>query len=131
MKVVLSIKPEFANKIFDGTKKFEFRKAIFKNTQIKTVIVYASSPVQRVIGEFEIEGILEHDLATLWERTHAFSGISKEFFDQYFAEKQFGFAIQIKKVIKYKKPKCLKTDFQLHPPQSFAYYLTDSKQDAK
>ena len=31
MKVVLSIKPQFANKIFDGTKKFEFRKAIFKN----------------------------------------------------------------------------------------------------
>ena len=31
MKVVLSIKPEFANKIFDGTKKFEFRKSIFKN----------------------------------------------------------------------------------------------------
>ena len=29
MKVVLSIKPQFANKIFDGTKKFEFRKAIF------------------------------------------------------------------------------------------------------
>ena len=25
MKVVLSIKPEFANKIFDGTKKYEIR----------------------------------------------------------------------------------------------------------
>ena len=58
MKVVLSIKPEFAFKIFDGTKKFEFRKAIFKNHKIKTVIVYASSPVQQVIGEFEIEKII-------------------------------------------------------------------------
>ncbi len=123
MKVVLSIKPEFANKIFDGTKKFEFRKAIFKNTQIKTIIVYASSPVQKVIGEFEIERILEHDLDTLWKRTHALSGISKDFFDQYFADKEMGFAIQIKNVVKYKKPKCLKTDFQLHPPQSFAYYI--------
>ena len=26
MKVILSIKPEFANKIFNGTKKFEFRE---------------------------------------------------------------------------------------------------------
>ena len=53
MKVVLSIKPEFANKIFDGSKKFEFRKVIFKNEKIKTVIVYASSPVQKVIGGFK------------------------------------------------------------------------------
>ena len=59
MKVVLSIKPEFANKIFDGTKKYEFRKAIFKNDKIKTIIVYASSPVQQVIGEFEIEKIIK------------------------------------------------------------------------
>ena len=36
MKVVISIKPEFANKIFDGTKKFEFRKSIFKNEDVKT-----------------------------------------------------------------------------------------------
>ena len=57
MTVLLSIKPEFAEKIFDGTKKFEFRKSIFKNTDVQTVIVYASSPVQQVIGEFTIDSI--------------------------------------------------------------------------
>ena len=31
MKVLLSIKPEFAEKILNGTKRFEFRKGIFKN----------------------------------------------------------------------------------------------------
>ncbi len=51
----MSIKPEFAFKIFDGEKKFEFRKVIFKNPDIRTVVVYASSPVQQVIGEFEID----------------------------------------------------------------------------
>ena len=66
MKVVLSIKPEFAYKIFDGSKKFEFRKSIFKNEKVTSVIVYASSPVQQVIGEFEIEDILNYDLQTLW-----------------------------------------------------------------
>lgn len=58
MKVLLSIKPEFAFKIFDGTKHFEFRKVIFKNPNVNIVVVYASSPVQQVIGEFEIETIL-------------------------------------------------------------------------
>lgn len=122
MKVVLSIKPEFAYKIFDGTKKFEFRKSIFKNDSIKKIIVYASSPVQQVIGEFEIDTILNHDLDTLWEMTQEHSGISEEFYYQYFADKEMGFAIAVKKPKKYKKPKCLRSDFNLLPPQSFAYW---------
>lgn len=123
MKVVLSIKPEFAFKIFDGTKKFEFRKAIFKNTKIKTVIVYASSPVQQVIGEFNIERIINKDIDSLWKMTQDFSGITEEYFYEYFANHVDGFAIEIKKPKKYRQPKCLKADFNLVPPQSFAYYL--------
>lgn len=123
MKVVLSIKPEFAFKIFDGTKKFEFRKAIFKNKDIKTVIVYASSPVQQVIGEFEIEKIINKEINALWELTQDFSGITEDYFYQYFANRVDGFAIQIKKTKKYRQPKCLRTDYNLVPPQSFAYYL--------
>lgn len=121
MKVVLSIKPEFANKIFDGSKKFEFRKSIFKNTNVKSVIVYASSPVQKVIGEFEIEYILNYDLQTLWELTQEHSGISEDFYYKYFADKEHGFAIKIKNTKKYRTPKSLKNDFNLFPPQSFAY----------
>ena len=122
MKVVLSIKPEFANKIFDGTKKFEFRRAIFKNPEVKTVSVYASSPVKKVIGEFEIDSIINEELESLWKKTSSFSGISKDYFDKYFWDKTAGYAIKIKNVKKYRKPKSLKEDFELAPPQSFAYY---------
>lgn len=121
MKVVLSIKPEFAFKIFDGSKKFEFRKAIFKNKEVKSIIVYASSPVQKVIGEFEIGKIFNNDLETLWKITHKYSGITENYFYEYFSEKENGYAIQVKKQKKYKTPKCLKKDFNLAPPQSFAY----------
>jgi len=118
----MSIKPEFANKIFDGTKKFEFRKAIFKNKNIKSILVYSSSPVQKVIGEFQIDQIFNDDLETLWERTKEFSGISEDYFYQYFANREQGFAIQIKNQIRFKTPKCLKEDYNLTPPQSFAYW---------
>lgn len=123
MKVVLSIKPEFAFKIFDGSKKFEFRKTIFKNEDIKSVIVYASAPVQQVIGEFEIDEVLNYDLSTLWDLTREYSGISEEFYYDYFANKEQGFAIKIKKARKYRKPKRLREDFNLSPPQSFAYWV--------
>lgn len=121
MKVLLSIKPEFASKIFDGTKLFEFRRAIFKNTEVKKVIVYASSPVQKVIGEFEIDFILKNKLEELWNETQEFSGITREYFFQYFSNKEEGFAIKIKNQRKYKQPKSLKEDYNLLPPQSFLY----------
>ena len=121
MKVVLSIKPEFANKIFDGTKKFEFRKAIFKKTEVKSIIVYASSPVKKVIGEFEIGEIINNDIDTLWKLTKDYSGISEDFFYEYFSKRERGFAIQIKNKKRYKVPKSLKDEFNLNPPQSFAY----------
>lgn len=122
MKVVLSIKPEFAYKIFEGSKKFEFRKSIFKNENIKKVIVYASSPVKQVIGEFEIDKIINKDLETLWDITKTYSGISEEYFYRYFSHKENGYAIKIKNAKKYTQPKSLKGDFNLVPPQSFAYY---------
>lgn len=122
MEVLLSIKPEFAKKIFDGSKRFEFRKSIFKNKGIRKVIVYASSPMQKVIGEFEIETILSNNPKKLWEKTHEFSGISKEHFDNYFIDKKVGYAIQIKSCIEYELPLCLKKDFSINtPPQSFMY----------
>ena len=58
MKVLLSIKPEFAEKILNGTKRFEFRKGIFKNPQISTVVIYATMPLGKVVGQFRIESIL-------------------------------------------------------------------------
>lgn len=122
MKVILSIKPEFANKIFDGSKKYEFRKSIFKE-DVRTVLVYSSSPVQKVIGEFQIEEIIRHDLETLWELTKNDAGITKQYFYEYFADKDEGFAIKIKKKNKFRIPKCLRTEYNLTPPQSFAYYM--------
>lgn len=121
MKVLLSIKPQFAEQIFNGNKKFEFRKAVFKNEDVKTIVVYASSPMQKVIGEFEIETILNDSPDKLWKKTKKYAGIDEEYFYQYFADRQYGFAIKIKKVKKYKKPLCLKADFNLTPPQSFLY----------
>ena len=121
MKVLLSIKPEFAFKIFDGTKKYEFRKSIFKRKDIESVVVYASYPVQMVIGEFKIKNILNDDLETIWEKTSAYAGISKPYYDEYFANKDTAFAIQVGRYSRYRNPKHL-SDFNVScPPQSFMY----------
>ncbi|WP_319558302.1 ASCH domain-containing protein [Thiomicrorhabdus sp.] len=121
MKVLLSIKPEFADKILSGTKKFEFRKVIFKAKEVRSIVIYSSSPVRKVIGEFDISEIFEMDPRELWERTSEFSGIEKDYFDEYFDGKETGFAIEVGSFKKYKKPLNLKDLGVSSPPQSFCY----------
>jgi predicted transcriptional regulator len=121
MRVLLSIKPEFASKIFEGSKRFEFRKALFKNPKITTVIVYASSPVQKVIGEFEIEALHEDEPTKLWQRTRRYSGISSDFYFEYFENREVAYAIEIKSTKRYRHPLDLEKRFSKRPPQSFLY----------
>lgn len=122
MKVLLAIKPEYADKIFAGIKKFEFRKTIFKDKTVKQVVVYASSPVKRVIGEFEIDEIISMEKEALWSKTYQSAGISKSLFDTYFDRKELAHAIKIKATKKYKTPLELNNDFQIKfAPQSFVY----------
>ena len=123
MSVLLSIKPKYADLIFSGEKHYEFRRTIFKTRPVKRVVVYASSPVSKIIGEFEIAEILSLKLPELWDRTMEYAGIDKDFYDKYFSGKDSGYAIKIKKTNKYKKYKELK-DFNIkQAPQSFAYIV--------
>lgn len=121
MKVLLSIKPEFAEKIFNGLKKYEFRRTLFKRKDIKTVFVYASSPIKKVIGEFEIESILTDEIKQLWNKTKDYSGIDEKFYLSYFSGKKKGYALKIKKATKYKNRYDIKKYFGVSPPQSFVY----------
>ena len=123
MIVLLSIKPEFAYKIFDGTKRYEFRRNMFKRKDIKKILVYASSPVQLIIGEFEISAILHDDVERLWNVTKHEAGISKEFYNQYFKDKKRAFAIKIGSTTLYNTPMSLSDININYAPQSF-FYLT-------
>jgi predicted transcriptional regulator len=121
VKVLLSIKPEYVQEIVNGNKKFEYRKRIFKK-DVESVIIYSTMPEGRIIGEFTIDKILNDSPIELWNKTCLYSGISKDSFLDYFSGREDGFAIKIKKFIKYKEPinpKELDTNFVA--PQSYRY----------
>jgi predicted transcriptional regulator len=121
MKVLLSIKPIFANKIFSGSKRYEFRRTIFKDKNVQKAIVYSSYPEQKVIGEFEIDSILFDKIDNLWNITKEHSGIDEKYFLEYFSDKEKGYAIKIKGFKRYRKPVDLRTHYGITPPQSFVY----------
>ncbi|HFR4141666.1 ASCH domain-containing protein [Bacillus cereus] len=123
MKVLLSIKPEFVEEIILGNKRFEYRKNIFKRKDISSVVVYATKPYGKVVGEFEIEDIIIDNPDNIWKKTKNHSGITKSYFNHYFAGRQKGVAIQIKEFKKYEEPLDL-IDFDSNlkaAPQSFCY----------
>ncbi len=121
MKVLLSIKPEFALKIFDGSKKYEYRRAIFKRGEVTTVVVYASDPIKKVIGEFVIGDILHDEPQMLWVKTKDHAGITEKRFLEYFRNKTKGYAIKIKSTKMYNDPLPLGNFMISTPPQSFVY----------
>lgn len=121
MKILLSINPEYVEKIFSGIKKYEYRRNIFKNKEVKTVVIYCTAPVKKIVGEFSIEKVIEGTPEELWNLSPMNTGISKEKFDTYFEKREKGYAIKIGKLKIYKNPKLLE-DFSIKlPPQSFLY----------
>jgi len=121
MRVLLSIKPEFALRIFEGSKRYEYRRTIFKRGEVTTVVVYASAPIKKVIGEFEIGDILHEEPLVLWAKTGDQSGITKKRFLEYFDNKTTGYAIEVKEARTYDMPIRLNELMVPWPPQSFAY----------
>jgi len=120
MRVLLSIKPEFALKIFEGSKRYEYRRVIFKHRKVRTVVVYASDPIKEIIGEFDIGDILQDEPTALWARTGNEAGITKKRFLEYFANKTRGYAIEIKEARKYDNPLPI-SSLTSWVPQSFMY----------
>ena len=122
MKILLSIKPEFVKEIFEGNKKFEYRKSIFKRNDVNTVIVYSTKPVGRIVGEFSIEKILKSSPIQLWEATSEYSGITKSDFDKYINTRRIAYAYQIKNPVLYDNPIDPNSfSNRFFAPQSFKY----------
>ena len=114
MNAILSIKPEFVKEIVSGRKRYEYRKAIFRQP-VEKVYIYASAPVGRVVGELEPVKILIGEPTEIWEKTKAYSDITKEFYKEYFCGRSVAYAIEIKNLVIFDEPKVL----PFHAPQSY------------
>lgn len=122
MKVLLSINPEHVANIFSGLKTYEFRRKVFARKDVTTVVVYCTMPIGKIVGEFDIDCIIEKRPDNLWEETSSGSGISKQFFDTYFEGREIGYALKIGEVRAYEAyvdPSDILDNFT--PPQSYMY----------
>lgn len=118
--VLLSIKPHYANAILDGRKKVEFRKRKFGRA-VSHVVIYATAPMQRIVGWFEVGPLHELSPERLWRRFSTIGGISRDDFRAYYAGVPSGVAIAVTAVQRLRKPLALKRISSSPPPQSYSY----------
>lgn len=118
--ILLSIRPEFANRILDGTKKFEFRKRLASDN-VRKIIIYSTAPEKKIVGEVEVIGTLSMKKAPLWEKTKKAAGISREKYREYFCGCTIAHAYVLGKVTKYEAALSLADIGLMQAPQSFVY----------
>lgn len=118
---LFSIKPEYATAILDGSKEVEFRRTSLA-PDVSHIVIYATSPVQRVVGTFEVAGVEKAVPDALWDTYAAVGGIARDAYTGYFAGTDTGYAIKVR------HPRLLDTPLRLdelspalRPPQSYQY----------
>ena len=128
--IVLAIRPQYAQKIFEGSKKVELRRVRPKHIKKgDLVLIYISSPIQSLAGAFKVDEIIEKSLSELWELVKDKAGVSQEEFDTYYEGVDIGIGIVFNEVWSLPEPLKIQdlqeqgVDFQ--PPQSFRYATSD------
>ena len=119
-KILISIQPTHVQNILSGIKKYEYRKAVARQ-EVSSLLIYETTPIMKVVAEVDVLDIVAASPADLWDQTKGSSGISKEFFDDYFKGRDVAYAYKLGKIKVFKQPKSLGDYGVKHAPQSFLY----------
>lgn len=121
----ISVKPEFADQIFNGQKAIELRKSAPGVENGDMVIIYSSSPVMAIVGTATIKEVILTTPSKMWSDHSAKLGIDKKRYLEYYDGKDVAVGIVLKGKEKLQTPISLK-DFRkkftrFQPPQTFRY----------
>lgn len=129
--LLMSIRPEFIRKIFNGDKLVEIRRKFNHKWSNRRVTLYSSHPTKAVMGYAIIQSVVSDTPSNIWEIYGSQLGCSKLEFESYTAGLNRVFAIQLNGIQPYRTPMPLSQlswflDENLVPPQSYSS-LKDNK----
>jgi predicted transcriptional regulator len=120
---LISIHPEYAEKIFAGEKRLEFRR-VWAAQPVDVLAIYATAPVQRIVGLAWIEHVHHGGKSKLWELGKRYGGgISRRKLFAYLDGRKEAVALAIGQCRRFTEmldPR-LVFDANFKPPQSFRY----------
>lgn len=120
MTALFSIKPQYAFLILSGTKRVEFRRQRCARS-LDRIIIYATKPVCKVVGEVTVTDILSGSIMSVWDETHEFAGINIFEYQEYYIGANLATAFVLQDPKHYVKYNDVSDYGLLRPPQSFCY----------
>lgn len=123
--LLISVKPEFANKIISKHKLIELRKNKPCAQVGDYVIIYSTIPVKAIVGFAKIENIIESSPEEMWDKHSKKLGIDKLRFDEYYAKSVRSIGLELSCVCKIRNNIPLESIRSIYPkftpPQSYKY----------
>ena len=92
---MLSMHPRYAEAVFSGVKKVEFRRRSIAIPVSGRVWVYATRPIMGIMGHMKVQEVVCDRPKHLWHRYSAVGGIDAEAFNRYFSGCDRGYALVI------------------------------------
>lgn len=127
MKILLSIKPEFAELILRGDKEYEFRRVVFRDQSVRSALIYATKPIGKIIGQFDIAGVISGSPMAIWQQTKHRAGVTYSLFASYFAGRRVAHALAVAKTTRFRRAIELADVIPSGvAPQSFTYVRRSS-----
>ena len=102
--LLLSLKPQYADLVFEELKKVELRRRIASHIKDRDVFVYVSSPVMELRGGFRAGDFWYGTPEDIWTRVSKLAHVNKEDFDSYFEGQAFAYAFEITEVWEFPEP---------------------------
>ena len=130
--LLFSLKPCYADLVFERLKEAELRKRISLYMEDRDVFIYVSSPVMQLRGGFRIGQVWSGSPREVWNKVSELAGIDKRDFDSYYAGRTIAYALEITDVWEYKNPidlNALRNQFpNFVVPQSWRYVRPEEQQ---
>ena len=123
-KILLSMRPQYAELIFAGKKQVEIRRKFSRRWKGRQAVVYGTQPLGSLMGEVTLSEITSGKPGEIWELFGAKVGCSREEFDGYAVDAPEVFAIELSEPKPYLSPVGVAQishliHEDLRPPQSF------------
>lgn len=120
MKILISIKSPYVQRILSKEKKYEFRRTMCKRP-IEAMVIYETMPTGKVVAEATVTNVLCAAPAELWEIVKEAAGMDKTAFFAYYFGCKNAVAYELGEVTVFSPPLQLSEIGVKRPPQSYVY----------
>lgn len=119
--LLMSVHPEYAEALLDGTKTVELRKSAVAD-DVSHIVIYATAPVRRVVGWVEAVGVEHGSPSAIWRKHRSRTGVREREFRTYYRGHPVAVAIHVESPRRLDEPLELSAvEEGLTAPQSWRY----------